>query len=117
MKLVINYSIKDVLNNEQIISAEKEITAEDFKLVKKLFTTLHVYDCIVLGQDDKHNIRMYYDTHYDLEEKILTVEYFEYEGYQTVVKVGRKMTRASVYKLVKSALENGINEERMYLRF
>ena len=52
---------------------------------------------------------MYYDSFDDRKKKILKVALCKSNAYKTDVIWERKMPRASVYKIAKEALENGIN--------
>lgn len=114
MKLGVNYTIKDILHNEQFINTEKRITEEDLPFVKKIINKLNgfeLYTCIFLIDDNGNFIRMFYDSFEDRENKILKVGLCKSNAYKTDVIWERKMPRAGVYKITKEALENGINIE------
>lgn len=110
MRLTVNYNILDILHNEQMITAEKGITEEDLQFVKKIINKLVGYDCLFLADDNGYFLRMYYDGFEDIENKILKVALCKSNAYKTDVIWETKMSRARVYKLVKYALENGLNE-------
>lgn len=112
MKLVVNYTIKDILHNEQFINTETKITEEDLRFVKKIIIKLNyfeLYTCIFLIDDNGCYLKMYYDSFEDRENKVLKVALCKSNAYKTDVIWERKMPRASVYKIAKEALENGIN--------
>lgn len=114
MKLGVNYIIKDILHNEQFINTETKITEEDLPFVKKIINKLNdfeLYNCIFLTDDNGNFIRMFYDSFEDRENKILKVALCKSNAYKTDVIWERKMPRASVYKLVKKALETGLDED------
>ena len=111
MRLTVNYTILDILHNEHMITAEKEITEEDLQFVKKILNKLVGYDTVFLTDDNAYSLRMYYDNFEDIENKILKVALFKSNAYKTDVIWERKMSRARVYKLVKKALETGLNED------
>lgn len=106
MRLTVNYNILDILHNEQMVTAEKGISEEDLPFVKKIINKLVGYDCLFLADDNGYFLRMYYDGFEDIENKILKVALCKSPNliWET------KMSRARVYKLVKYALENGLNE-------
>lgn len=113
MKLGVNYNIKDILHNDQFINTEAKITEEDLRFVKKIIIKLNVfelYTCIFLTDDNGCYLKMYYDSFEDRKNKILKVALCKSNAYKTDVMWERKMPRASVYKLVKEVLENGLNE-------
>ena len=111
MKLGVNYTILDILNNEQMVTAEKEIAEEDLPFVKKIINKLVCYDCLFLTEDNGYYLRMHYDSFEDRENKILKVGLCKRNAYKTDVICERKITRAKVYKLVKKALETGLDED------
>lgn len=107
MILTVNYTILDILHCEHTITAEKAITEEDLQFVKKILNKLVGYDTVFLTDDNAYSLRMYYE---DIENKILKVALYKSNSYKTDVIWERKMSRARLYKLVKEALENGLNE-------
>ena len=112
MKLGVNYTITDILHKEQFINTETKITEEDLPFVKKIIiklTYFELYACIFLIDDNGYYLKMYYDSFEDREKKILKVALCKSNAYKTDVIWERKMPRASVYKIAKEALENGIN--------
>lgn len=111
MILTVNYTILDILHNEHMITAEKGITEEDLQFVKKIINKLVGYDTVFLTDDNAYSLRMYYDCFEDIENKILKVTLYKSNAYKTDVMWERKITRASVYKLVKKALGTGLNED------
>ena len=111
MKLQVNYTILDIFHSDHMITAEKAITEEDLQFVKKILNKLVSYDTVFLTDDNAYYLRMYYDGFEDRENKILKVALFKSNAYKTDVIWERKMPRAKVYKLVKKALETGLNED------
>lgn len=114
MRLTVNYTILDILHNEHMITAEKGITEEDLQFVKKIIIKLNyfeLYTCIFLIDDNGYYLKMYYDSFEDRKKKIIKVALCKSNAYKTDVMWERKITRASVYKLVKKALEIGLNED------
>ena len=107
MRLTVNYTILDILHNEQMITAEKGISEEDLPFVKKIINKLVAYDCLFLTDDNGYFLRMYYDGFEDIENKILKVSLHK-NNVNTIWEV--KMSRARLYKLVKEALEHGLTE-------
>lgn len=105
MRLTVNYTIIDILHNERMITTEREITSDNLQLVRKVIGKLGD-GSVFLEDDNGYWLRMYYDTYDDRENKILTVGLCKQARYTT-----RKMPRAKVYKLVKKALETGLNED------
>lgn len=113
MRLTVNYTILDILHNEHMITAEKGITEEDLPFVKKIINKLNgfeLYTCIFLTDYNGCYLKMYYDSFEDRENKILKVALCKSNAYKTDVMWERKMPRASVYKIAKEVLENGLNE-------
>lgn len=110
MRLTVNYTILDILHNEQMITAEKGISEEDLPFVKKIINKLVAYDCLFLTDDNGYFLRMYYDGFEDIENKVLKVSLHKSNAYKTDVIWERKMSRARLYKLVKEVLENGLTE-------
>lgn len=118
MKLIVNYDIKDVFNHCQTINAEKDVTEEDFQLVKeaikkmdKLYSTVSAYAFLT---DEKYFLRIHYESFLNVEHHELTVEFVKpskTHNYLEDVRWKDKMPRAKVYKLVKKALETGLNED------
>ena len=111
MIFTVNYTILDIFHCEHMITAEKAITEEDLQFVKKILNKLVVYDTVFLTDDNTYSLRMYYDGFEDRENKILTVTLYKSNSYKTDVIWERKMPRAKVYKLVKKALETGLDED------
>lgn len=114
MKLGVNYTITDILRNEQFINTETKITEEDLPFVKKIIIKLNyfeLYTCIFLIDDNGYYLKMYYDSFDDRKKKILKVALCKSNAYKTDVICERKMPRAKVYKLVKKALGTGLNED------
>lgn len=108
MRLTVNYTILDILHNEHMITAEKEITEEDLQFVKKIINKLDPYNCIFLTDENGYFLRMYYENFEDRENKILKVSLHK----NNVNKIWeREMSRSRVYKLVKKALETGLDED------
>ena len=107
MRLTVNYTILDILHNEQMITAEKGITEEELQFVKKIINKLVPYDCIFLTDDNGYFLRMYYDNFEDRENKILKVSLHK-NNVNTIWEV--KMSRTRLYKLIKVALELGLTE-------
>lgn len=108
MRLTVNYTILDILHNEHMITAEKEITEEDLQFVKKIINKLVPYNCIFLTDENGYFLRMYYDNFEDRENKILKVSLHK-NNVNTIWE--REMSRSRVYKLVKKALETGLDED------
>ena len=111
MRLTVNYTILDILNVEQMVTAEKWISEEDLQVVKRILNKLVCYDCLFLTDDNGYYLKMYYDGFEDRENKILKVSLCKENAYKTDVICERKITRVKVYKLVKKALETGLNED------
>lgn len=110
MRLTVNYTIIDILHNERMITTEREITSDNLQLVRKVIGKLGD-GSVFLEDDNGYWLRMYYDTYDDRENKILTVGLCKQVRYTTNVISERKMPRAKVYKLVKKALETGLDED------
>lgn len=116
MKLTVRYDIKDIFNHCQTINAEKDVKEEDFPIVKeaikkmdKLYSTVSAYAFLT---DGEYFIRIYYESFLGVEHNELTVELVKLtKGYLEDVRWEEKMPRAKVYKLVKKALETGLNED------
>lgn len=116
MKLTVRYDIKDIFNHCQTISAEKYVEEEDFPIVKevikkmdKLYSTFSAYAFLT---DGEYFLRIYYESFFGVEHNELTVQLVKLtKGYLEDVRWERKMQRAKVYKLVKKALETGLNED------
>lgn len=116
MKLSVAYDIKDILGHCQTIFAEKNVTEEDFPIVKdvikkmdKLYSTISAYAFLT---DGEYFLRIYYESFLGVEHNELTVELVKLEkGCIDDVRWEDKMSRAKVYKLVKKALETGLNED------
>lgn len=108
MRLTVNYTILDILHCEHMITAEKAITEEDLQFVKKILNKLVGYDTVFLTDDNAYSLRMYYDGFEDRENKILKVSLHK-NNVNTIWE--REMSRSRVYKLVKKALETGLNED------
>lgn len=117
MNLTVNYEIKDVLGHHQTIKAEKNVTEEDFPLVKNTIRKLDKLSCAVLPAyaflTDRHYfLRIHYESFLGVEHNELKVELVKLtKGYLEDVRWEDKMSRAKVYKLVKKALETGLNED------
>ena len=115
MKLEIKYDIKDILGHSQMIDARKDITEEDFPLVKEVIKKMdklyYAYPFMFLT-DGEYFLRISYDSLISIETHMLTVELVKLtKGYLDDVRWEDKMPRAKVYKLVKKALETGLNED------
>ena len=116
MKLTVNYDIKDIFNHCQTVCAEKYVTEEDFQLVKetikkmdKLYYTVSAY---ALLSDGQYLLRIHYESFLGIENNELTVELVKRtKSCLDDVRWKDKMPRAKVYKLVKKALETGLNED------
>lgn len=116
MKLTVNYEIKDVLGHYQTILAEKNVTEEDFPIVKdtirkmdKLYSIISAY---VFLTDGQYFLRIHYESFLGIEHNELTVELVKREkNYLYDARWRVKMPRAKVYKLLKKALETGLNED------
>lgn len=116
MRLSVTYDIKDILGHCQTIFAEKNVTEEDFPIVKdvirkmdKLCSTISAYAFLYDGQ---YFLRIYYESFLGVENNELTVQLVKLtKGYLEDVRWEDKMPRAKVYKLVKKALETGLNED------
>ena len=117
MEFTVNYEIKDVLGHCHTIYAEKNVTEEDFPIVKN---TIRKLDKLCFGRfsayafltDGQYFLRIHYESFLSVEHNELTVEFLRREkGYIDVVRWEDKMPRAKVYKLVKKALETGLNED------
>ena len=116
MKLTVRYDIKDIFNHCQTIAAEKYVTKEDFPIVKdvirkmdKLYSTISAYAFLT---DGEYFLRIYYESFLGVEHNELTVQLVKLtKGYLEDVRWEDKMPRAKVYKLVKKALETGLNED------
>lgn len=108
MRLTVNYTILDILHCEHMITAEKAITEEDLQFVKKIISKLVPDDCIFLADDNGYFLRMYYDNFEDRENKILKVSLHK-DNVNTIWE--REMSQSRVYKLVKKALETGLDED------
>ena len=109
MRLTVNYKIRDILNNEQLITAERDITVDDLRLATRAMVKMDSDYCIFLKDSRGYFIRMYYDSFNDEENRILTVD-FCIEG--TViddVRGSKKIKRADGYKLIKEILEEGLD--------
>lgn len=117
MNLTVNYEIKDVLGNYRTITAEKNVTEKDFPIVKDTIRKLDNLCCAVLPAyaflTDRHYfLRIHYESFLSVEHNELTVELVKLtKGYLEDVRWEDKMPRAKVYKLVKKALETGLNED------
>ena len=116
MEFTVNYEIKDVLGHCNPIYAEKNVTEEDFPIVKdairkmdKLYSTISAYAFLI---DGEYFLRIYYESFLGVEHNELTVQLVKLtKGYLEDVRWEDKMPRAKVYKLVKKALETGLNED------
>lgn len=116
MRLSVRYDVKDIFNHCQTILAEKDVTEEDFPIVKdtirkmdKLCSTVSAYAFLT---DGRYFLRIYYDSYLGVENNELTVQLVKLtKGYLEDVRWEDKMPRAKVYKLVKKALETGLNED------
>lgn len=116
MRLEVRYDIKDIFNHCQTINAEKDVTEEDFSIVKdairkmdKLYSTVSAYAFLT---DRLYFLRIHYESFLSVEHNELTVELVKLtKGYLEDVRWEDKMPRAKVYKLVKKALETGLNED------
>lgn len=116
MKLSVRYDIKDILGHYQTILAEKNVTEEDFPIVKgvirkmdKLCSTISAYAFL---NDGQYFLRIYYESFLGVENNELTVELVKLtKGYLEDVRWEDKIPRAKVYKLLKKALETGLNED------
>lgn len=116
MKLSVRYDVKDIFNHCQTILAEKDVTEEDFPIVKdtirkmdKLYSTFSAYAFLTDGQ---YFLRIHYESFLGVEHNELTVELVKLtKCYLEDVRWEEKMPRAKVYKLVKKALETGLNED------
>lgn len=116
MKLEVRYDIKDIFNHCQTFCAEKYVKEEDFQIVKdairkmdKLYSTISAYAFLIDGQ---YFLRIYYESFYGVEHNELTVQLVKLtKGYLEDVRWEDKMSRAKVYKLVKKALETGLDED------
>ena len=116
MRLSVSYDIKDILGHYQTIFAEKNVTEEDFPIVKdvirkmdKLCSTISAYAFLY---DGAYFLRIYYESFLGVENNELTVQLVKpTKGYLEDVRWEEKMPRAKVYKLVKKALETGLNED------
>lgn len=116
MRLSVTYDIKDIFNHCQTICAEKYVTEEDFPIVKeaikkmdKLYSTVSAYAFLT---DGEYFLRIYYESFLGVDHNELTVELVKLtKGYLDDVRWKDKMPRAKVYKLVKKALETGLNED------
>lgn len=117
MKLTVRYDIKDIFNHCQAINAEKDVTEEDFPIVKDTIRKLDKLSCAVLPAyafltDGQYFLRIHYESFLSVEHNELTVELVKpTKGYLEDVRWEDKMPRAKVYKLVKKALETGLNED------
>ena len=114
MKLSVRYDVKDIFNHCQTILAEKDVTEEDFPIVKdtirkmdKLYSACSA--CMYLF-DGQYFVSISYLSYLGIENKELTVNFCKENGIHTDIRSTRIMSRASVYKLVKEVLENGLNE-------
>lgn len=116
MKLTVRYDIKDIFNHCHTIDAEKYVIEKDFPIVKdairkmdKLYSTISAYAFLTDGQ---YFLRIYYESFLGVEHNELTVQLVKLtKGYLEDVRWEDKMPRAKVYKLVKKALETGLNED------
>ena len=117
MKLSVNYEIKDFLGHYQTILAEKYVTEEDFPIVKN---TIRKLDKLCVGAfsayafltDGQYFLRIHYESALSVEHNELTVQLVKLtKGYLEDVRWEDKISRAKVYKLVKKALETGLNED------
>lgn len=116
MRLSVTYDIKDILGHCQTIFAEKNVTEEDFPIVKdvikkmdKLYSTISAYAFLT---DGEYFLRIYYESFLGVEHNELTVQLVKLtKGYLEDVRWEDKMPRAKVYKLVKKALETGLDED------
>jgi hypothetical protein len=116
MKFEIKYDIRDVLGHYQTIDADKDVTEEDFPIVKdvirkmdKLYSTISAYASLT---DGEYFLRIYYESFLGVEHNELTVQLVKLtKGYLEDVRWEDKMPRDKVYKLVKKALETGLNED------
>lgn len=115
MELEIKYDIKDILGHSQMIDARKYITEDDFPLVKeviKKMDKLYQQCPFMFLTDGEYFLRISYDSLISIETHMLTVELVKLtKGYLEDVRWEDKMPRAKVYKLVKKALETGLNED------
>lgn len=117
MKLAVRYDIKDIFNHCQTICAEKYVKEEDFQIVKDAIRKLDKLCCAVLPAfafltDGHFFLRIHYESALSVEHNELTVELVKLtKGYLEDVRWEDKMSRAKVYKLVKKALETGLNED------
>lgn len=117
MNLTVNYEIKDVLGNYRTITAEKNVTEKDFPIVKDIIRKLDKLSCAVLPAyafltDGQYFLRIHYESFLSVEHNELTVELVKREkNYLDDARWEDKMPRAKVYKLVKKALETGLNED------
>lgn len=117
MNLTVNYEIKDVVGHYQTIIAGKNVTEEDFPLVKNTIRKLDKLSCAVLPAyafltDGHYFLRIHYESALSVEHNELTVELVKLtKGYLEDVRWEGKMSRAKVYNLVKKALETGLNED------
>lgn len=116
MKLEIKYDIKDILGHSQMIDARKDITEDDFPLVKEVIKKMDklYYPCpaFMFLTDGEYFLRISYDSLISIETHMLTVELVKLtKCYLEDVRWEDKMSRAKVYKLVKKALETGLNED------
>ena len=116
MKLSVTYEITDILYHCQTIFAETNVTEEDFPIVKdvirkmdKLYSTISAYAFLT---DGEYFLRIYYESFLGVENNELTVQLVKLtKGYLEDVRWEDKMPRAKVYKLLKKALETGLNED------
>lgn len=117
MNLTVNYEIKDVLGHYQTIRAEKNVTEEDFPLVKNAIRKLDklcvgAFSAYAFLTDGHYFLRIHYESALSVEHNELKVELVKLtKGYLENVRWEDKMSRAKVYKLVKKALETGLNED------
>ena len=117
MKLAVRYDIKDIFNHCQTICAEKYVKEEDFQIVKDAIRKLDKLCCAVLPAfafltDGHFFLIIHYESALSVEHNELTVELVKLtKGYLEDVRWEDKMSRAKVYKLVKKALETGLNED------
>lgn len=116
MKLEVRYDIKDIFNHCQTINAEKDVTEDDFPIVKdvirkmdKLYSTVSAYAFLT---DGEYFLRIYYESYLGVEHNELTVQLVKLtKSGLDDVRWKDKMPRAKVYKLVKKALETGLDED------
>lgn len=117
MNFTVNYEIKDVLGHFQTIIASKNVTEDDFPIVKNAIRKLDKLCCAVFPAyafltDGHFFLRIHYESFLSVEHNELTVELVKLtKGYLEDARWEDKMPRAKVYKLVKKALETGLNED------